>query len=96
MPHFLVDIQTRHRQLKRTTYQSVKLGQMVEIVPEQPAGSRYRATVKVIDKVLDAASGTFGVRLELPNRHAQIPAGLRCKALFDQITDVLRPALPRR
>lgn len=82
--------------LPTSAYQTVKLGQKVDIVPEQPAGARYPATVTVIDKVFDAASGTFGVRLELPNREAKIPAGVRCKAVFDQIAAVVRPGLPAR
>jgi hypothetical protein len=36
----------------------------------------------VIDRVFDAASGTLGVRLELPNRQQKLPAGVRCKARF--------------
>jgi len=38
-----------------------------------------RATVVVVDRVVDAASGTFGVRLELPNPEYRIPAGIRCR-----------------
>lgn len=37
------------------------------------------ATVTQIDRVIDAASGTFRVRLTLPNPNGQIPAGLRCQ-----------------
>lgn len=37
------------------------------------------ATVSQIDRVIDAASGTFRVRLTLPNPNGQIPAGLRCE-----------------
>lgn len=94
----LADVSVLHVEvlLPTSAYQTVKLGQTVEIVPEQPAGARYRATVKVIDKVFDAASGTFGVRLELPNRDARIPAGVRCKAVFDQIAQVARPGVPAR
>ena len=36
----------------------------------------------VIDRVLDASSGTFGLRLMLPNENFQIPAGIRCKVKF--------------
>jgi hypothetical protein len=36
----------------------------------------------VVDPVIDAASGTFGVRLELPNSDYRLPAGLRCKVRF--------------
>jgi len=38
----------------------------------------YKARVSAIDKVVDAASGTFGVRLELPNHGGRIPAGIKC------------------
>ena len=38
------------------------------------------ATVRHVDRVLDAASNSFRVRLTLPNPHYRLPAGLRCKA----------------
>lgn len=63
-------------------YGKIKVGQRAQIMPEQPVGGRHDATVKVVDRVIDAASGTFGVRLELPNRQRQIPAGARCRARF--------------
>ena len=53
---------------------TVRLGAMM-------TGS-YIATVKVVDRVVDAASGTFGVRLELPNPGNKIPAGIRCNVQF--------------
>ena len=37
------------------------------------------ATVKTVDRLIDAASNTFRVRLELPNPGGALPAGLRCK-----------------
>lgn len=60
-------------------YGKIKIGQRAQIMPEQPVGGRHAATVKVVDRVIDAASGTFGVRLELPNRQREIPAGVRCR-----------------
>lgn len=42
----------------------------------------FRARVALVDKVIDAASGTFGVRLELPNPGGRIPAGIKCKVRF--------------
>jgi multidrug efflux pump subunit AcrA (membrane-fusion protein) len=42
----------------------------------------YSARITVIDRVIDAASGTFRIRLELPNPKNEIPAGLRCKVKF--------------
>ena len=38
------------------------------------------ATVSHVDRVLDAASNSFRVRLTLPNPGHRLPAGLRCKA----------------
>jgi len=45
-----------------------------EVIPEG-LGGQHTATVKVIDRVFDAASGTFGVRLELPNKRGSVPGG---------------------
>lgn len=42
----------------------------------------WLATVSQVDRVMDAASGTFGVRLELPNPKHAITAGLRCRLDF--------------
>lgn len=74
--------------LPAEAYGKVKRGMVIEVTPEIPAGSRHRATVKVIDQVLDAASGTFGVRLELPNPQRRIPGGIRCRAVFPGIDAV--------
>ncbi|MGH8632443.1 MAG: efflux RND transporter periplasmic adaptor subunit [Burkholderiales bacterium] len=63
-------------------YGRVKIGQRAVVIPENPVGGRHSATVKVVDRVIDAASGTFGVRLELPNRNRAIPAGARCRVQF--------------
>ena len=61
-------------------YGSVKVGMAAEVLPEQPVGGSYSAKVVVVDKVVDAASGTFGVRLNLPNPGNKIPAGFKCRA----------------
>ena len=42
----------------------------------------YKATVVVVDRVIDAASGTFGVRLELANPGNKVPAGIKCRVRF--------------
>lgn len=62
---------------------SVSLGDTAYVYPEEPVGGRYAARVKVIDRVFDAASGTFGLRLELPNPDNKLPAGLRCRIEFN-------------
>lgn len=50
---------------------------------EVPAKGRYKAKVQIVDKVVDSASGTFGVRLELPNPGGRIPAGVKCLVRFE-------------
>jgi RND family efflux transporter MFP subunit len=64
-------------------YGRIRVGSHAKILPQQPIGGSYAATVTVADQVLDAASGTFGVRLALPNPGLKLPAGIRCKVLFD-------------
>ncbi len=60
----------------------VGIGKHAEVVPEAPLQGRWQAQVKVVDKVFDSASGSFGVRLELANPKGDIPAGVRCKVSF--------------
>jgi len=60
----------------------VKAGQLAEVRPEEPVGGMHPARVEVVDRVLDAASGTFGVRLRLPNPGGRIPAGVKCRVRF--------------
>jgi cobalt-zinc-cadmium efflux system membrane fusion protein len=55
-------------------------GDRVTIRPELPGAGAVTATVRHVDRVLDAASNSFRVRLTLPNPHYRLPAGLRCKA----------------
>lgn len=60
----------------------VKAGQKALVMPETPIGGQYATRVTIVDRIIDAASGTFGVRLELPNPRHAIPAGVRCKVRF--------------
>ncbi|HSE05878.1 MAG TPA: efflux RND transporter periplasmic adaptor subunit [Methylomirabilota bacterium] len=60
----------------------IAVGMRVEVLPEAPVGRSHPATVTVVDRVVDAASGTFGVRLALPNPDYRLPAGLKCKVRF--------------
>lgn len=61
---------------------SIKPGRSADIVPEAPLKGSWRATVKVVDRVVDSASGSFGVRLELANPNGEIPAGVKCRVRF--------------
>ena len=60
-------------------YGRLRVGQFAEVLPEEPVGGRHRARVEVVDQVIDAASGTFGARLRLPNPGNRIPAGVKCR-----------------
>ena len=53
-----------------------------EVIPEDPVGGVYYARVTIVDRVIDAASGTFGIRLELPNPDYVLPSGLKCRVRF--------------
>ena len=61
---------------------SIEIGAGAEVRPVIPGGSLQRANVTVVDRVVDAASNTFGVRLELPNPDYTIPGGIRCEIRF--------------
>jgi RND family efflux transporter MFP subunit len=63
-------------------YGKIKAAQRARVMPEQPVGGSYTAAVEVVDPTLDAASGTFGVRLKLPNPGNRIPAGAKCRVRF--------------
>jgi RND family efflux transporter MFP subunit len=55
----------------------------VEVLPEQPANRVYKATVNIVDKLIDPASGSFTVRMALPNPKEKLVAGVNCLARFD-------------
>ena len=61
-------------------YGRVKEGDTLSIQPELPGLAAVQAQVQYVDKVVDAASNTFRVRLRLPNPDHKLPGGLRCKA----------------
>lgn len=61
---------------------AIRVGDKATVLPEEPVGGEYAAAVVIVDKVIDAASGTFGVRLELPNPKLALPAGLKCRVVF--------------
>jgi RND family efflux transporter MFP subunit len=57
-------------------------GDRAEIVPEAPLDEARSAEVAIVDPLIDGPSGTFGVRLLLPNPDHDLPAGLRCQVSF--------------
>jgi len=63
---------------------TIKLGMKAEITLdiESHSHTSHIAVVKNIDRVADAASGTFGVLLSMPNAGLRIPSGVRCNLSF--------------
>lgn len=68
--------------LPAEAYRNIKVGLVATVTPSMPDARVKRATVKVVDRVLDAGSGTFGVRLEMPNKDGRQLAGVRCRINF--------------
>lgn len=67
--------------LPSALFGSVRPGMRAAVEPE--FGEQVHiASVRLVDRLIDAASGTFGVRLELPNPDHAIPGGLHCQVHF--------------
>lgn len=83
----LADVNVLHVEvlLPLDGWNRVQIGQVVEITPNVPGGGTLPAKVVAVDQIFDAPSGTFGVRLALRNIGGRLPAGIRCKARFDNI-----------
>jgi RND family efflux transporter MFP subunit len=64
-------------------YRQIKLGDTATVWPNEPIGGERQAVIKIVDQVFDAASGTFGVRLELANPEHVVPGRLRCRVGFN-------------
>ena len=64
--------------LPQDRYGMIRVGEVGTVHPAAPVGGAYKAVVEVVDPVIDAASGTFGVRLRLANPDHVIPAGIHC------------------
>lgn len=73
---------------------AIRKGMKAVVLPEQPVGGEYRVKVVIVDHVVDAASGTFGVRLELPNPGYKLPAGLKCRVRFPIAADITSHSKP--
>lgn len=69
--------------LPEARYGSIHAGETAHIhVSDAVAPGDLEAAVWRIDKVMDAASGTFTVLLKLDNPGQKIPAGIRCSVKF--------------
>ncbi|MES2015494.1 MAG: efflux RND transporter periplasmic adaptor subunit [Pseudomonadota bacterium] len=79
--------------LPLAAYGKLKPNSAADVLPEG-LGGHYNATVTVIDSVFDSASGTFGVRLTLPNAKGDLPAGIRCQVDFPALRALPAKAKP--
>jgi membrane fusion protein (multidrug efflux system) len=61
---------------------SVRVGMTGRVSLAPFVAGNLPAKVVVVDKLIDAASGTFGVRLQLPNPSNKFPAGIKCSVEF--------------
>lgn len=73
-------------------YGKLRAGMTGQVTPEGGKES-VPASVRVVDSVVDAASGMFGVRLEMKNRNGSIPGGIRCKVDFAMLGAAAKPTL---
>jgi RND family efflux transporter MFP subunit len=65
------------------SFGKIQPGMIATVMPDLPGAPPVEARVSLVDKLIDGASNTFRVRLELPNPDHAIPAGPRCKVSFD-------------
>lgn len=75
-------------------YGAVREGMKASVAPDFPGANPREARITLVDRVIDGASNTFRVRLELPNADHALPAGLRCTADFGGAIAPPQPARP--
>ena len=63
-------------------FEDVEVGQGVAVHLDAVGNPQRTATITLKDHVVDTASRTFRVQLELPNPGYELPAGLRCRVIF--------------
>ncbi|MGQ3050193.1 MAG: efflux RND transporter periplasmic adaptor subunit [Roseateles sp.] len=71
--------------LPAALFGQVKVGTKAT-VRARVGGGQFPAIVRSVDRIIDAASGTFVARLEVPNPNGQVPGGSRCAASIDGLS----------
>jgi RND family efflux transporter MFP subunit len=69
--------------LPSTAFGQIESGSVATVMPEEPIGGSFEGHVDIVDSIIDAASGTFRVRVVLPNPEGKLPAGLSCNIDFN-------------
>lgn len=62
-----------------SAFGQVQVGMAGQVFPEMIGAKPREAIVSTVDRLIDAASNTFRVRLTLDNPDQVLPAGLRCQ-----------------
>jgi len=74
--------------MRSDSYGQVSKGMKVKVQLVHPAGdgseTDVEGTVVVVDRVIDAASNTFGFRVKVRNPDLSLPAGLKCRIKFEK------------
>ncbi len=65
--------------LPASMYGKIKTGMTMMISPDLPGAKPRSAPVTIVDRVIDPASNSFRVRMEMPNADYSLPSGVRCK-----------------
>ncbi len=60
-----------------SAFGNVIKGEVIELEILSPVNQKRKAKIKQIDKMIDAASGTFNIRAYFSNK-IEIPAGIKC------------------
>ncbi|MFK8030205.1 MAG: efflux RND transporter periplasmic adaptor subunit [Gammaproteobacteria bacterium] len=63
----------------------VDVGMSASVWPEIENGAPLEVTISSVDRIIDSASGTFTVHLEVENPDNKIPAGQRCRLAFGDV-----------
>lgn len=62
----------------------IEVGTLGKVSMANYLAGTFEAKVVVVDKVIDAASRTMGIRLQMPNKGNKIPAGVDCTVIFEK------------
>ncbi len=79
--------------MRATRYGEITEDMAVKVLISDPAvkasiSESYDGVITVVDRVIDAASSTFGFRVRVDNSSLALPAGLKCAIVFTETSSV--------
>ncbi|WP_375173683.1 efflux RND transporter periplasmic adaptor subunit [Pseudooceanicola sp.] len=60
----------------------IGVGDLYQVDLNPPLQGQFEGEVVIVDRFLDAASGTFGIQLSVSNPESKVPTGARCRIDF--------------